>query len=96
MNIKRNKANVTEKQYVSQTELSQISGMSTAFYEKDRSLYKGKSPGIPYAKFGRAVRYELSEALAALEARGARSASELLSIKEETLQLSAKQAQTEF
>ncbi len=59
------------KQYVSERKLVEVSGLSCAFWQKDRWLHKGKEPGCPYIKVNRSVRYELGEALAWLE-RGRR------------------------
>jgi hypothetical protein len=55
------------KQFVNENHWAHVSGMSVAFWQKDRWLHKGHPPGCPFVKIGRSVRYELNQSLAWLE-----------------------------
>ena len=55
--------------YISEKEVSEITGRSLSTLRKDR--FKGR--GIPYVKFGRLVRYSDSDVQKYMEARKVRT-----------------------
>ena len=57
------KQNTNREQYLPETLVSEITGMSVATLRNHRWLGKG----IPYIKIGRTVRYQESEVLAYLD-----------------------------
>lgn len=53
------------KEYLSEKEVSQMTGRALSTLRNERSLGKG----LPYVKFGRSVRYPRADLISYLEAR---------------------------
>ncbi len=58
----------TAPQYVTEVEVSKITGMALSTLRNDR----WKSRGIPYCKIGKAVRYDLVDVIGFMNARKVR------------------------
>lgn len=59
---------VSRAAFINENELATVTGMSVSFYQKNRWQHQGHAPyGCPFYKFGRSVKYRLSEVLTWLE-----------------------------
>jgi hypothetical protein len=54
---------MTEKKYIDEKRVSEITGLALATLRNDRSTQRR----IPYIKFGRAVRYDLEDVIHFME-----------------------------
>jgi predicted DNA-binding transcriptional regulator AlpA len=66
------KATTNHRGWITETEASQITGMSVAWFQRMRWA----GGGIPYSKLGRAVRYNVADVLQWMESRKRRSTSD--------------------